>query len=213
MTSILKADNIQDADGNNIINESGNTITIGASGDTISVPSGATIANSGTATGFGGITMAGQWRINNSPGSIDNNDTIGTTDHGTWEQADTQYSNIGSAMTESSGVFTFPSTGIYLIEFKISLYDSTEQSYIGGAIQHTTNNSSYSDIAEALTSLKLINSTTTYCSTFTSTIIDVTDTSNIKVRFKTRCQNNGINISGSSSVNKTYANFIRLGDT
>ena len=32
MTSILKADNIQDADGNNIINESGNTITIGASG-------------------------------------------------------------------------------------------------------------------------------------------------------------------------------------
>jgi hypothetical protein len=213
MTSILKADTIQDTDGNNIINESSNTITIGASGDTISVPSGATIANSGTATGFGGITMAGQWRINNSPGSIDNNDTIGTTDHGTWEQADTQYSNIGSAMTESSGVFTFPSTGIYLIEFKISLYDSTEQSYIGGAIQHTTNNSSYSDIAEALTSLKLINSTTTYCSTFTSTIIDVTDTSNIKVRFKTRCQNNGINISGSSSVNKTYANFIRLGDT
>jgi len=53
MTSILKADNIQDADGNNIINESGNTITIGASGDTISIPSGATIANSGTATGFG----------------------------------------------------------------------------------------------------------------------------------------------------------------
>ena len=57
MTSILKADNIQDADGNNIINESGNTITIGASGDTISVPSGATIANSGTATGFGTTTL------------------------------------------------------------------------------------------------------------------------------------------------------------
>ena len=55
MTSILKADNIQDADGNNIINESSNTITIGASGDTISIPSGATIANSGTATGFGKI--------------------------------------------------------------------------------------------------------------------------------------------------------------
>ena len=53
MTSILKADNIQDADGNNIINESSNTITIGASGDTITIPAGATIANSGTATGFG----------------------------------------------------------------------------------------------------------------------------------------------------------------
>jgi len=53
MTSILKADTIQDTDGNNIINESGNTITIGASGDTITIPSGATIANSGTQTGFG----------------------------------------------------------------------------------------------------------------------------------------------------------------
>jgi len=54
MTAILKVDTIQDTSGNNIINESSNTITIGASGDTISIPSGATITNSGTATGFGG---------------------------------------------------------------------------------------------------------------------------------------------------------------
>ena len=60
MTSILKADNIQDADGNNIINESSNTITIGASGDTITIPSGATISNSGTATGFGKILQVVQ---------------------------------------------------------------------------------------------------------------------------------------------------------
>ena len=37
MTSILKVDTIQDADGNNIINETGNTITVGASGDTTNV--------------------------------------------------------------------------------------------------------------------------------------------------------------------------------
>ena len=53
MTAILKVDTIQHTSGNNIINESSDTITIGASGDTISIPSGATIANSGTATGFG----------------------------------------------------------------------------------------------------------------------------------------------------------------
>jgi hypothetical protein len=55
MSSILKVDEIQDTSGNNIINESSDTITIGASGDTISIPSGATIANSGTATGFGKV--------------------------------------------------------------------------------------------------------------------------------------------------------------
>ena len=43
MSSILKVDTIQDQSGNNIINENANTITIGASGDTITIPSGATL--------------------------------------------------------------------------------------------------------------------------------------------------------------------------
>jgi len=37
MTAILKVDTIQDTSGNNIINESSNTITIGASGDTTNI--------------------------------------------------------------------------------------------------------------------------------------------------------------------------------
>jgi hypothetical protein len=52
MASIIKVDTIQDQDGNNIISEAANTITIGASGDTITIPSGATLANSGIITGF-----------------------------------------------------------------------------------------------------------------------------------------------------------------
>jgi hypothetical protein len=44
MASILKVDTIQDQSGNNIINESADTITIGASGDTITIPSGATLS-------------------------------------------------------------------------------------------------------------------------------------------------------------------------
>ena len=49
MTSILKVDTIQDADGNNIINESGNTITIGAAGDTTNIIG--TLQNDGSAVG------------------------------------------------------------------------------------------------------------------------------------------------------------------
>jgi len=49
MTSILKADTIQDTDGNNIINESGNTITIGASGDTTNIVG--TLQNNGASVG------------------------------------------------------------------------------------------------------------------------------------------------------------------
>jgi hypothetical protein len=47
MASIIKVDTIQDQDGNNIINEAANTITIGASGDAITIPSGATFASVG----------------------------------------------------------------------------------------------------------------------------------------------------------------------
>ena len=55
MTSILKVDTIQDADGNNIINESSNTITVGASGDAVTIPSGCTLNVAGTVgTGFTG---------------------------------------------------------------------------------------------------------------------------------------------------------------
>ena len=42
MTAILKVDTIQDTSGNNIINESSNTITIGKSGDAVNLASGAT---------------------------------------------------------------------------------------------------------------------------------------------------------------------------
>ena len=56
MSSIIKVDTVQDTDGNNIINENANTITIGASGDTITIPSGATIDNQGTSAGFASIS-------------------------------------------------------------------------------------------------------------------------------------------------------------
>ena len=69
MSSILKVDTIQDQSGNNIINESGNVITIGASGDTITVPAGATVS---------GFTSAG---IDDNATSvaitIDSNENVG----------------------------------------------------------------------------------------------------------------------------------------
>ena len=47
MSSIIKVDNIQNQSGANIINENSNTITLGASGDTVALASGA------SQTGFG----------------------------------------------------------------------------------------------------------------------------------------------------------------
>ena len=46
MSSIIKVDTVQDIDGNNIINENADVITVGASGDTMTIPAGATFDSS-----------------------------------------------------------------------------------------------------------------------------------------------------------------------
>ena len=52
MTSTIKVNNVQNQCGQNIINENSNTITIGASGDTIALASGAGGAGSFVADAF-----------------------------------------------------------------------------------------------------------------------------------------------------------------
>ena len=211
MTAILKVDTIQDTSGNNIINESSDTITIGASGDTVNVIG--TLQNNGSALNFAtvnGITNAQQWRITAAQTNMDDGDHVTNN----WEQADTYgYGGIGTAMSQSSGVFTFPSTGIYYIQFHADIVDATEQAYLGCQITTTTNNSSYNVVSQANVFLKLINSGNTYCHPVTQAMFDVTDTTTHKVRFAVSCQNNGINLNGNSSRNETSAVFIRLGDT
>jgi len=63
MASIIKVDTIQDQNGNNIINEAANTITIGASGDTISIPSNVGIGTSSPNTNLD-ISSSGDATIN-----------------------------------------------------------------------------------------------------------------------------------------------------
>jgi len=204
MTAILKVDTIQDTAGNNIINESSDTITIGASGDTISIPSGATIANSGTATGFGidGITVADQWRLTTTTNDGTNADITSN-----WERVDTAGAGfIGSAMAESSGVFTFPSTGMYLVATSWYIIASSDGSATIRT-QVTQNNSSYVDASIA-------NAHSSGNSTCPSNyIVDVTDTSNVKVKFRTTSFASGTSIYGETSITYTGVWFIRLGDT
>jgi len=211
MTAILKVDTIQDTSGNNIINESSDTITIGASGDTTNIIG--TLQNNGSALNFAtvnGITNAQQWRISADQNNMDNGDHITNN----WEQADTYgYGGIGTAMSQSSGIFTFPTTGIWLITHNVTFNDATEQNHMACIITATTDNSSYNSISISKTSLKLINSSTTNAAASAQTLFDVTSTSTHKIRFATGAQNNGYNVIGSTVANYTSATFIRLGDT
>ena len=151
---------------------------------------------------------AGQWRLSANQSSLDSLDFITNN----WEQADTNYSNIGSAMTQSSGVFTFPETGVYLIEFVwTGNGGAQDQTYLGGNIYATVNDSSYSKVTNTLSGRG--SDDNVLMTQYTSYVFDVTSTSTHKIKFAVECENNGMQCLGNSSDNRTYATFIRLGDT
>jgi len=152
----------------------------------------------------GGIEMAQQWRLTaNFAGDAN---PIASN----WEVADTNSSGtIGSTMSESSGVFTFPSTGIYFIAFQVAARFNSAGGYHTAAIQVTTNNSSYSTASAGDSA----GATSAYQSLTINYILDVTDTSNVKARFGIDAVGASQDTLGNTSQNQTAVTFVRLGDT
>jgi hypothetical protein len=77
-------------------------------------------------------------------------------------------------------------------------------------IAHTTNNSSYNILA--ISGFNHDGESTDRANATTRAIFDVTDTSTHKLQFAVR-SSVGMTFKGSSSYNRTFATFIRLGDT
>ena len=123
------------------------------------------------------------------------------------ESGVTGYARIGDAMTVSSGVFTFPSTGIWTVEAIFNFVGS--DGYCQGKIAVTTDNSSYSDVA--LSSEETDNQE--YANAVLKAQVDVTNTSNVKVKFLQGGTISGNALKGNSSYMRTGFIFTRLGDT
>jgi hypothetical protein len=155
----------------------------------------------------GGITMADQWRLTTSftgdagpiGSNLERNDSTG-------------YGKVGTGMSESSGTFSFPSTGIYKIDFFWQGYRNTaDDNQIFGEIFVVTDGSNnYSSVAHALYGSNYANQRLTVS---TSCFFDVTDTSTHKVRFSISSNGGNNMVFGASTYNATFMNFIRLGDT
>ena len=124
---------------------------------------------------------------------------------------------VGSQMAVSSGVFTFPQTGMYLVSFTAHFTwggQGNSAEYLTTSIQVTTNNSSYTARAEGDNAIGMAADTFTwYLGSHCSFLVDVTDTSNVKVRFGVDASNSSITCRGNTNTNLTYMTFLRLGDT
>jgi|TARA_Y100000034_G_scaffold125292_1_gene174617 hypothetical protein len=164
--------------------------------------------------GGGGITDIEQWRITSSAtGTFPN----GLTDN--WARVaynDTVYGyySTGSGITESSGVFTFSSTGFWKINFTADIYGKADDRIIYIRGETTTNDgSSWSqtgNIAASSVAATVFSDSSTGLGGTWERILDITDTSNQKIKFCVE-----FNFGGTSNVvsSSTTATFMKLGDT
>ena len=223
---------------NKISPRSGTDVTLGDASDTFTLPASATIqvASSGeidiasgatldvngtldvtgaTVTGLSaGITHSSFWHLTSSfTGDV--NPIASNLS----EMSYGGYTRLGSAMTESSGVFTFPETGIWLITFKPSIYSAAgyDIAVVGGNVNTTENDgSSWNEAWWTYGNAHVKSGSIVYAGVPPISIqFDVTDTSTHKVSFKIQDNGNSTNftVQGDSNAYATYMTFLRLGDT
>ena len=165
------------------------------------------------ATPSPGITMADQWRLHTSQNG---GASASNVDLYQWERVDTApQGTLGSAMTLSNspttGVFSFPSTGIYQVSAYGTFHDGGQNMhYARFSMFATTNNAAYNTIAEGYSSS--LTTTQGFQTCYMESIIDVTNISNIKLKFGFSGLYN-VYCMGETSANRTASTFIRLGDT
>ena len=186
---------------------SADAITMDASGN-VTFPANATC--SGTATGFGGVTMIDQYRVtSNATGDqepIQNN----------LERVDNARNGLLNAgMTVSSGVWTFPSTGYYEIYAQVVSYvtSGVNNRELRFYMYTTTDNgSNWNDSVHAYDQQYDSGSNTWATSQF-NYVIDITDTSNDKVKFYFSPDQTAAYMRGDTDVNYTYFVFKKIADT
>jgi hypothetical protein len=178
--------------------QSGTTLTLGASGDTVNIASGA--------TNNLGITEADQWRVNTAVSLA----TSVTDITSNWERVDTDgFGYIGTGMSQSSGIFTFPSTGVYLVS-ALGNYQGAAANYIVLRIYTTTDDSTYGLASDNNT---FTTGSSVYSINFTNFIFNVTNTTTHKIKFAQYAQNSGVYLQGQTDSNSNSFTFIRLGNS
>ena len=124
--------------------------------------------------------------------------------------------HIGTGMTKSGEIFSFPSTGIYLINFRTNVAQDSGSSanrYAENKIYVTTNNSSYTTVSMGLDGI-VSDSGERFGHPTAEFVFDVTDTSTHKCKFSIQSGNNAFKIySVGTGRMDTVVTFTRLGDT
>ena len=125
---------------------------------------------------------------------------------------DTLAGQLGTGMSQSSGIFTFPSTGIYKITANLQFLRNNSKIGYGGVYIMSTSDNFSSEDAVGDNFGHCIDEASTYTNVVTHGVYDVTDLTNNKVKFKYQFSH-GFTIAADTAANYTYFMFEKLGET
>ena len=125
---------------------------------------------------------------------------------------DAQAGHLGTGMSESSGIFTFPSTGIYKITANAQFSRNNAEILYSGIYIFATGDNFSSEDYLASNFCSINNTASAYAHAVTQAVYDVTDLTNNKVKFKYQ-SNPGFYMTADTNANATYFLFEKLGDT
>jgi len=162
-----------------------------------------------------GITMADSWRLTSGTGSAYNGDVGGGGNASTWARWNAGgFGQIGTGLTNSSGIFSFPSTGIYFITGSFRLTCDNGDFDANVDLRTTTDNgSNYYRVALASVGNGAANNGNTSHTPSVQYIFDVTSTTTHKFKWTTIAFQGNSNMQGSSTMGLSSFHVFRLGDT
>ena len=158
-----------------------------------------------------GITFAQTWRTTADQDFAGGSSIVFT---GTWEAQDTDSApSYGSNMTESSGVFTFPSTGIYRVDTNVYMRLTSGTTLAFFELYMKVSTDGGSSFSSTAINIQSIGNSNDYAGMHDSCLVDVTNTSNIKFRLEGFAQS-GHTVTCPSNTSHSYQSltFTRLGD-
>jgi hypothetical protein len=154
----------------------------------------------------GGITEADMYR---KTATSSDSDVNPVTD---WERVDDgTFSKLGTGISVSSGNFSFPSTGLYLVKLK-AMTRTNSGSYDNLRLRGSTDSFSSNNDVLGLQSHGVISSGNPYQSNYIETFFNCTNVSTHKIQVVCGLQS-GQDLYGDTNDNVTTICFIRLGDS
>ena len=156
-----------------------------------------------------GITMADQFRLT---ASLTSSGTLTNWERPTDANGNNMlFAQLSTGMTQSSGIFSFPSTGYYVVYVASELFATSGDGGVFLELKVTENNSSY--VTASISSAEGSSSGDSRGNGSMMNLLNITDITNQKFKAEASSISSGSSILGDADYNRTAITVLKVADS